>query len=60
LQSKIRTQLSSKGKTAEEIARAVDADPEDAFHVLQHLAANDPRVQIATGEGPSDETFSLE
>jgi glucose-6-phosphate isomerase len=60
LQSKIRTHLSSKGKTAEEIARAVDADPEDAFHVLQHLAANDPRVQIATGEGPSDETFSLE
>jgi glucose-6-phosphate isomerase len=60
LQSKIHTQLSTKAKTAEEIARAVDADPEDAFHVLQHLAANDPSVQISKGEGLSDDKFSLE
>jgi len=27
--------------------------------VLQHLASNDSRVQIAKGEEPSDDTFSL-
>jgi len=60
LQSEVRTKLSREiGKTAEEIARAIDADPEDVFHVLQHLAANDPRVQISKGEGPSEDKFSL-
>src|ERR1051326_3322710 len=60
LQSAVHKQLSSGGKTAEEIARAVDADPEDVFHVLQHLAANAPRVQISKSEGPSEDKFSLE
>ena len=60
LQSEVRTKLSREtGKTAEEIARAIDADPEDVFHVLQHLAANDPRVQISKGEGRSEDKFSL-
>jgi glucose-6-phosphate isomerase len=60
LQSEVRTNLSREiGKTAEEIARAIDADPEDVFHGLQHLAANDPRVQISKGEGPSEDKFSL-
>ncbi|HST29445.1 MAG TPA: glucose-6-phosphate isomerase [Chthoniobacterales bacterium] len=48
------------GKTAEEIARAIDADPEDVFHALLHLASNDARVQISRGEGPSEDKFSLE
>jgi glucose-6-phosphate isomerase len=60
LQSAVHKKLSSGGKTAEEIARALDADPEDVFHVLQHLAANDPRVQISKSEGPSEDKFSLE
>jgi len=60
LQSKIRKELSTKAKTAEEIARAIDADPEDAFHVLQHLAANDPGVRISKSEEPSDDKYSLE
>jgi glucose-6-phosphate isomerase len=30
-------------KTSEEIARKLDADPEDVFHILRHLAANDPK-----------------
>ena len=46
-------------KTAEEIGRAIDADPEDVFHALLHLASNDPSVQIARGEGPSEDKFSL-
>jgi glucose-6-phosphate isomerase len=60
LQSDVRGKLSpGAGKTAEEIARAIDADPEDVFHVLQHLASNGSRVQIAKSEEPSDDKFSL-
>lgn len=60
LQDDVRKKLSrGTGKTSEEIARAIDADPEDVFHVLQHLASNDSRVQIAKGEEPSDDKFSL-
>jgi glucose-6-phosphate isomerase len=60
LQHDVRKKLSpGPGKTAEEIARAIDADPEDVFHVLQHLASNDSRVQIAKSEEPSDDKFSL-
>jgi glucose-6-phosphate isomerase len=49
----------SAGKTSEEIARAIDADPEDVFHALHHLASNDSRVQISKGEEPSEDKFSL-
>src|SRR5882724_8486771 len=60
LQHDVREKLSGgTGKTAEEIARAIDADPEDVFHVLQHLASNDSRVQTAKGDEPSDDKFSL-
>src|SRR5947209_8657704 len=60
LQNDVRKKLSGgAGKTSEEIARAIDADPEDVFHVLQHLASNESRVQIAKGEEPSDDKFSL-
>jgi glucose-6-phosphate isomerase len=47
------------GKTAEEIARSIDADPEDVFHVLRHLANNDPRIRVARGEEPAEDQFSL-
>ena len=45
-------------KTAEEIARSIDADPEDVFHVLWHLANNDPHIRVSRGEGPVDDQFS--
>jgi glucose-6-phosphate isomerase len=60
VQSAARQKLSrGDGKTAEEIARAIDADPEDVFHALQHLASNDPNVQTLKSEGPSEDKFSL-
>jgi hypothetical protein len=46
------------GKTAEEIARSIDADPEDVFHVLRHLASNDPHFRVSRGEKPPDDQFS--
>ena len=42
LQPKVLGELSGSGKTAEAIAQAIGADPEDVYHVLRHLAANDP------------------
>jgi glucose-6-phosphate isomerase len=61
LQKQVSEKLATgRGQTAEEIARSIDADPEDVFHVLQHLASNDPQIRVAAGEGPSEDRFSLE
>ena len=57
LQRVVRDQLSSSPKTAEELARATGADPEDAFHILSHLASNDPAVRVIRAEEPSGDTF---
>ena len=59
LQKQVRAQLSNEGKTAEEIARSVDADREDIFHLLRHLESNDPRINVATGDEPAYDRFSL-
>jgi glucose-6-phosphate isomerase len=59
LQKRVREELSGEGKTAEEIARSVDADPEDVFHLLRHLASNDARIKFATGDEAADDRFSL-
>ncbi len=48
-----------RGQTAEEIARSIDADPEDVFHVLRHLASNDPQIKLVSGETTVDDRFSL-
>jgi hypothetical protein len=47
-------------KSAEEIARFIDAHPEDVFHVLLHLASNDQHIRVAPGEEPSEDRFSVE
>src|SRR5881296_705449 len=60
LQKEVRAKLSTgTGKTAEEIARSIDADPEDVFHSLRHLGSNDPHVRIVPGEATVDDRFSL-
>ena len=59
LQKQVHEELSSEGKTAEEIAYSIDADPEDVFHLLRHLASNDPRIKVAPGEETVDDQFSL-
>src|SRR6059058_2478161 len=59
LQKQVRAKLTDgSGKTAEEIARSIDADPEDAFHVLRHLASNDPHIRALQGDEPADDQFS--
>jgi glucose-6-phosphate isomerase len=60
LQKQVSEKLAAdQGKTAEEIARSIDADPEDVFHVLRHLESNDPHIRVAPGEEPSEDQFSL-
>src|SRR3984893_4836710 len=59
LQSEVRAQLSKSAKTAEEIARSLNADPEDVFHVLRHLAANDGTIQSTPGEHTGDDKFRI-
>src|SRR5437660_8772432 len=59
LQKQVREKLSDDGKTAEEIARLVDGDPEDVFHLLRHLASNDPSIKVTRGEETVDDRFSL-
>jgi hypothetical protein len=60
LQQQVREQLrAGAGKTAEVIARSIDADPEDVFHVLRHLASNDSRIRVLPGDQPTDDQFSV-
>src|SRR6266702_938082 len=47
LQKQVREKLAfGDRKTTEEIAHSIDADPEDVFHVLRHLASNDSHVGV--------------
>ena len=56
--NKVRGHLTAWAKTAGEIAIETDADPEDVYHCLTHLAANG-EVQISIGARPADDTFQL-
>ncbi len=57
LQPKVLGALSTSGQTADAVAQAIEADPEDVYHVLEHLAANDPAIQTS-GDQPGSEKFS--
>ncbi|MFL6542132.1 MAG: glucose-6-phosphate isomerase [Chthoniobacterales bacterium] len=58
MQKRVEEKLTSSGKTAEEIAREIGADPEDVFHILRHAAANDPAMQMDDGSAPSAAKFA--
>jgi glucose-6-phosphate isomerase len=49
---------SEKPRTAEQIALAVEADPEEVFHILRHLAANRADIRVENGRSPALDTFS--
>ncbi|HET9418332.1 MAG TPA: glucose-6-phosphate isomerase [Chthoniobacterales bacterium] len=59
LESKVRGQLSASPNTAEQIAQEIDADAEDVFHVLEHLASNNPDIVATAGEHPGADTFAI-
>ena len=54
----VRSRLVADAKTAETIAYEVDADPEDVYHCLNHLASNG-EAQLSLGREPKDDRFSL-
>jgi len=59
LQKEVRAKLTDgPGKTAEEIARSIEADPEDVFHMLRHLSSNDPHIRVSHSDEPADDQFS--
>jgi len=57
LLSAVRGQLSGEAKSAEAIAAAIAADPEDIHHCLTHLAANGEAV-ASLGATPDADVFS--
>jgi glucose-6-phosphate isomerase len=62
LQGKVKEALeAAKGtpKTPAELAAATGADPEDVYHVLNHLAANSSSVERSDAALPGQETFHL-
>jgi len=59
IQRQVGEKLVGQARTAEELARSIDADPEDVFHVLRHLASNDPRIIVTPGDAPSEDRFGL-
>jgi glucose-6-phosphate isomerase len=59
LQPKVRATLNKAPRTADDIARALGADPESVYHVLVHLRANDPLVQSAQEEEVAADKFFL-
>jgi glucose-6-phosphate isomerase len=61
LQKKVSEELAGgRGETAEQIARSINADPEDVFHILRHLADNDSRIKVVPAEKTVDDRFSFE
>ncbi len=58
LHVRVREALAAAGSaTADQIAEKVSADPEQVFHSLTHLAANDPRAKVTLGATPGDDLF---
>ena len=45
-------------QTAEQIALAIEADPEEVFHIAEHLAANGVAIQTS-GRMVSEDTFAI-
>jgi glucose-6-phosphate isomerase len=59
LQKRVAESLSVEpGKSAEEIAQSLEADPEDVFHILRHLAANDPAIRVSGGGAIGSHKYS--
>jgi len=58
LQKRVRQSLKGESRTAEEIARSLEADPEDVFHILQHLAANDSGLRVTRKDAITTWTYS--
>jgi glucose-6-phosphate isomerase len=60
LQGKVVAALKgAQPKTAVELARETDSDPEDVYHVLNHMAGNASNMVRSQAATPSQETFGF-
>lgn len=62
LQGRVQASLgamTSHGTTAIALAQTLGEDVENVYHVLQHLAANDPGLQMIRGENPAADRFTM-
>ncbi len=57
LQARVRGALSATPQTAAQIGAALREEAESVYHVLVHLAANDPRVKLTEAAGPESDSF---
>ena len=57
LQRQVRETLNQTPRTADDIARALGADPEAVYHLLIHLQANEPAVRLAPEKEPAIAKF---
>src|SRR5438067_7866540 len=58
LQSRVLKSLGAEpGKTAEEIARSLEADAENVFHILRHLAANNPAIRVSSDDAIGSQKY---
>lgn len=56
--NQVRGALTGWEKTADDIAEATDNSPEDVYHALIHLAANNEATQ-SEGATPAEDTFEI-
>ncbi len=63
LQQKVLEFLKSKAGNGElsapQVAEGVDADPEDVYHTLVHLAVNHPQIAASLGTDPASDSFKF-
>ena len=59
LQHQVLAELGAEAKTAGVVAATIGADAEAVYHVLEHLAANQPGVNAILGNGPATDRFAL-
>ena len=59
LQHKVLAALSAEATTADLVAAKIGADAEAVYHVLEHLAANQPGVEVVVGDGPAADLFAI-
>jgi len=54
---KVRTSLKTEPQTADTISAALGSDPEDTYHTLVHLAANNTNITQVFGDTAVEDTF---
>jgi glucose-6-phosphate isomerase len=60
LMSQVRNGLKpGQATSASDLATSIGVEAESVFHILTHLAANDPKVSVKEGDGPESDRFTL-